>query len=165
VRDQVDGTTPGNVAQDCICTTATRAQGRHVEECPLFDAWYDSVKPRQRDPNPRCHSCSSPRPEWAPTDVPPGASLGTVRGQAARGGLLRLPRRRPAARLLAPANFTDWLLRCTLCARALAAVAPRLSSTFVPLCPASVLMLRMIAVGRRDVLDVIDMDQEAVTGS
>jgi hypothetical protein len=66
MRDQVDDTPPGEIEGDCICTTAVRAQGRHVEECPRFEDWYASVKPRQRDANPRCRSCSSPDPNGRP---------------------------------------------------------------------------------------------------
>jgi hypothetical protein len=92
-HDQADDTTPDDAEDECICTTAMRAQGMHVEECPLFDAWYDSVKPRQRDVNPRCPSCTSPdtdgRPpmfhpvhRWQPCDVrmPDGAVCGCMVG-------------------------------------------------------------------------------------
>jgi hypothetical protein len=164
VRDQVDDTTPGDVEQDCICTTAARAQGRQVEECPLFNAWPDSVKPRRRDPNPRCHSCSSPDPNgrlpmfhpehrWGPCEV------------RLPGGTTAAARRRPAAppfstrqpyRLAPPVHA---VCKGACCRRATSVLDVR------AVVPASVLMLRMIAVGRRDVLDVIDVDQEAVTGS
>jgi hypothetical protein len=93
LRDQVDDPALDETEQECICTTAMRAQEMHVQECPLFDAWYDSVKPRQRDVNPRCPSCTSPDANgcppmfhpahrWRPCEVrmPDGAVCGCMVG-------------------------------------------------------------------------------------
>jgi hypothetical protein len=86
-HDQVDDTTPGDAEDECICTTAVRAQGMHVEECPLFDTWSDRIKPRQRDPNPRCSSCKTgpmfhPAHKWTACQVsmPGGGYCGCTVG-------------------------------------------------------------------------------------